>query len=88
MVFVQGEIGMFQTGLEVRRACREGSWTGPTCGLAPGYSQANLVMLPQDWAFDFLLFCQRNPQPLPAAGSDAGGIVDAANHRAGCRSAQ
>lgn len=56
---------MFHTGLEVRRACREGSWTGPTCGLAPGYSQANLVMLPQDWAFDFLLFCQRNPQPCP-----------------------
>lgn len=53
------------SGLEVRRACREGSWTGPTCGLAPGYAQANLVMLPADWAFDFLLFCQRNPQPCP-----------------------
>lgn len=53
------------TGLEVRRACREGSITGPTCGLAVGFAQANLVILPADWAFDFLLFCQRNPQPCP-----------------------
>jgi uncharacterized protein YcsI (UPF0317 family) len=53
------------TGLEVRRACREGSWSGPTAGLAPGYAQANLVILPAEWAFEFLLFCQRNPQPCP-----------------------
>ena len=53
------------TGLEVRRACRDGSLSGPTCGLAPGYAQANLVILPKDWAFDFLLFCQRNPRPCP-----------------------
>lgn len=56
---------MFHSGLEVRRACREGAWNGPTCGLAPGYAQANLVILPRDWAFDFLLFCQRNPRPCP-----------------------
>lgn len=55
----------FSTGLEVRLACREGDWTGPTAGLAPGFAQANLVMLPADWAFDFLLFCQRNPRPCP-----------------------
>ena len=53
------------TGVEVRRACREGSLNGPTCGLAPGFAQANLVILPRDWAFDFLLFCQRNPQACP-----------------------
>lgn len=53
------------TGIEVRRACREGSWSGPTAGLASGYAQTNLVILPQDWAFDFLLFCQRNPKPCP-----------------------
>lgn len=33
--------------------------------MAPGYAQANLVILPRDWAFDFLLFCQRNPKPCP-----------------------
>jgi len=50
---------------EVRLACRDGSLSGPTPGLAPGFVQANLVMLPKDWAFDFLLFCQRNPKPCP-----------------------
>jgi len=55
----------YLTGREVRDACREGQWTMPTCGLAPGFAQANLVILPADWAFDFLLFCQRNPQPCP-----------------------
>ena len=54
-----------RTGLEVRQACREGSWTGPTPGLAPGFAQANLVILPQEWAWEFLLFCQRNPQACP-----------------------
>jgi len=53
------------TPSEVRAACRNGTLTGPTPGLAPGFVQANLVMLPKDWAFDFLLFCQRNPKPCP-----------------------
>ena len=46
-------------------ACRDGRHTGPTPGLALGFVQANLVVLPKDWAFDFLLFCQRNPKPCP-----------------------
>ena len=29
------------------------------------FAQANLVILPQKYAFDFLLFCQRNPKPCP-----------------------
>jgi len=37
----------------------------PTTGWAAGYTQANLVVLPKDWAFDMLLFGQRNPQPVP-----------------------
>ena len=53
------------TGADVRRACREGAMTGPTPGLALGFVQANLVMLPRDWAFDFLLFCRRNAKPCP-----------------------
>lgn len=52
-------------GAEVRQAARQGFLTGPTPGLAPGYVQANLVILPRDWAFDFFLFCQRNPKPCP-----------------------
>jgi len=53
------------TGAELRRYARIGQWTGPTAGLALGYVQANLVIVPRDLAFDFLLFCQRNPQPCP-----------------------
>jgi uncharacterized protein YcsI (UPF0317 family) len=53
------------TGADVREACRNGELSGPTPGLALGYVQTNLVILPKDWAFDFLLFCQRNPKPCP-----------------------
>lgn len=44
---------------------RTGEWTGHTTGIAQGYVQANLVILPKAWAFDFLLFCQRNPLACP-----------------------
>jgi len=50
---------------DLRRDIREGKRTGPTAGLAPGYVQANLVILRKKYAFDFLLFCQRNPKPCP-----------------------
>ena len=53
------------TGSEVRARARRGELTGPTPGLAPGYVQANLVVVPRALAFDFLLFCQRNPRPCP-----------------------
>src|ERR1700704_5160510 len=52
-------------GAEVRRRARAREWTDPTPGLALGYVQANLVVVPRDLAFDFLLFCQRNPKPCP-----------------------
>jgi uncharacterized protein YcsI (UPF0317 family) len=39
--------------------------SGPTAGLAPGYTQANLIAVPRDWAYDMLLFAQRNPKPCP-----------------------
>jgi len=50
---------------EIRALIRKGKWDQPTAGLAMGYAQANLVILPQKYAFDFLLFCQRNPKPCP-----------------------
>ena len=50
---------------EVRQQIREGKWRRPTAGLAPGFVQTNLVILPRDLAFDFLLFAQRNPKPCP-----------------------
>ncbi len=53
------------TPKQVRKLIRKGKWDKPTAGLAMGYAQANLVILPQKYAFDFLLFCQRNPKPCP-----------------------
>ncbi len=53
------------TGAEVRKKARAGELTGPTAGLALGFVQANLVIVPKELAFDFLLFCQRNPKPCP-----------------------
>ncbi|UQU66462.1 putative hydro-lyase [Couchioplanes caeruleus] len=37
----------------------------PTAGLAPGVAQANLIAVPRDWAWDMLLYAQRNPRPCP-----------------------
>lgn len=54
-----------ETAEQVRQAARCGELTGQTSGLAPGFAQANLVILPRDLAADFLLFCQRNPKPCP-----------------------
>lgn len=53
------------SGREVRQQARTGALSGPTPGLARGFEQANLVVVPRALAFDFLLFCQRNPQPCP-----------------------
>ncbi|MFE2281011.1 putative hydro-lyase [Streptomyces sp. NPDC059454] len=55
-----------------RARFREGL-AGPTAGVAAGYTQANLISVPADWAYDMLLFCQRNPKPCPVLDvTDAG----------------
>src|ERR1051325_3251728 len=53
------------TGRQLRDLARSGKFTTITAGVALGYVQANLVVLPREQAFDFLLFCQRNPKPCP-----------------------
>ena len=50
---------------EIRGLIRKGKLVRQSGGLASGYVQANLAVLPQSSAFDFLLFCQRNPKPCP-----------------------
>ena len=50
---------------KIRAVIRSGKWDKPTTGIALGYAQANLVILPKKYAFDFFLFCQRNPKPCP-----------------------
>ena len=53
------------TPQEARALIRSGAYNAPTSGLCPGYAQANLIILPKDQAYDFLLFAQRNPKPCP-----------------------
>src|SRR5256885_2043731 len=50
---------------EVRRAIRRGEHSGHTAGLAPGYVQGNVCILPREYAEEFVLFCERNPKPCP-----------------------
>ncbi len=51
--------------IQLRELIRSRKWTTPTTGASLGYIQANLVMIPKEMAFDFLLFCVRNSKPCP-----------------------
>lgn len=55
----------YDTPAQVRAACRDGRHASPTPGFCDGFAQANVVVLPKRYAWDFLLLCQRNPTPLP-----------------------
>ena len=50
---------------EFRRLVSRGEYTGPTVNVSRGYAMANLAIVPKEYAFDFLLFCNRNPRPCP-----------------------
>lgn len=64
------------TPAQVRAAARAGLWQGPTAGLANGYVQANLAVLPQAYADDFLKFCLLNPKPCPLLGFSSAGQTE------------
>src|SRR5439155_20849752 len=60
---------------EARAAFRSGVVT-TTEGMTPGYTQANLVTVSTEDAYDLLLFAQRNPKPCPVLDvTDAGSPV-------------
>ena len=61
------------TGLAARLAIRAGKHRSSTSGLAPGYVQGNLAILPKSLADDFLRFSQLNPKPCPVIGTSAPG---------------
>jgi uncharacterized protein YcsI (UPF0317 family) len=61
-----------RTGHDARLAAR-GGFKGHTAGIAPGYAQGNLAILPESLAADFLRFCQLNPKPCPLLGASAPG---------------
>lgn len=57
---------LFRSGLRV-----------PTSGYSRGYAQANLLCVPRDLAYDFLLFAQRNPKSCPVLDVTEPGEVSA-----------
>jgi uncharacterized protein YcsI (UPF0317 family) len=52
----------------VRAEIRAGRHDGPVSRLSPGVVQANLAILPAEYASDFLRFCRLNPKPCPVIG--------------------
>lgn len=60
----QSQEAATSTPAQARLRYRDG-FIAPTSGVATGFTQANMVVLPKDWAFDMLLFGQRNPKPVP-----------------------
>jgi uncharacterized protein YcsI (UPF0317 family) len=50
---------------ELRTACRNGHYRGLTTGLAAGFVQVNLVILPQCYAGELVTFCRANAAPCP-----------------------
>lgn len=49
----------------VWKKIRSGEIDVPTAGMCGGYAQANLVILPRDYAEDFKEFTKKNPKPCP-----------------------
>lgn len=72
-----------QPARDFRRLCREQKHQSPTAGFALGFVQANLVVLPREAAYDFLLFCQRNPKPCPLLDVTEPGQVEPSGVAAG-----
>ena len=50
---------------DVRALIAQEKITSQTSGMCSGYAQGNLCILPKKYAYDFLLFCQRNPKSCP-----------------------
>ena len=62
-----------ETGRDARRRIRAGGFRQPISGMAPGYVQGNLAILPKALAADFARFCQLNPKPCPLLASSEPG---------------
>jgi len=57
----------------IRMAARNGAFHGQTSGLAPGFVQANIAILPAADADAFAAFCQQNRQACPVLAISAPG---------------
>ena len=65
----------------LRQLIRDGELVGHTSGMAEGYIQANVVILPSKYAYDFLKFCFRNPKTCPLLDvSEVGALFHIMGH--------
>jgi len=62
--YTEAEI-LKMTPKEFRSVIRSGEWVGPTHGLGHGHAVTDIVVIPKEYAYDFLVFCHRNPLSLP-----------------------
>jgi len=62
-----------QNPVEVRQAIRAGRHRRNTAGVARGYVQGNVCILPREYAEDFRAFCEANPKPCPLLAMSAPG---------------
>src|SRR5437762_11499830 len=62
-----------ESGRDARRRIRAGGHRLPTSGMANGYVQGNLAILPKTLAADFTRFCMMNPKPCPLLGQSEPG---------------
>ncbi|HUQ93070.1 MAG TPA: DUF1445 domain-containing protein [Bryobacteraceae bacterium] len=62
---------------DFRLACREGRYVGTTRGVAFGFLQCNLVILHEVYAYEFLLYCQRNQRACPVLEVCDTGVFEA-----------
>lgn len=60
------------TPAQLRREIRAGRHDSNTSGYGAGFVQCNIVILPADWATDFMRFCQLNPKPCPLLATSNG----------------
>lgn len=58
------EFGILESQ-RIRQDIRDGRITGTSRGLAPGFVQCNLAIMPKAFAFDFMLYCQHNQRACP-----------------------
>lgn len=58
---------------DFRMECRLGEHKTHTSNVCPGYVQANLLVIHQEYAEDFKNLCSRNPVPCPLIGYTVAG---------------
>ena len=64
----------FITPKQIRQQSRTGAFTGQTSGMCPGYTQANLVILPKKRSIRLFVICTTKSQTLSDFGSCGCGI--------------